>query len=638
MRIATLLFTYHRSYHTKQVLSSLKNNTILPEKLYVFQDGLKCGENDCEWKKVNKLIHDIDWCAKEVIISECNRGLADSIVSGVNYAFGDYDAVIVLEDDCVTAPGFMRFMKQCLEKYENNESVHSVSGYSWPIGVGKDEYDIYGCGRISSWGWGTWKDRWSRYRRDADILNRMRADQGKSKRLATWGSDLEDMLLGAIAGRCDSWAVYWALNVIESGGICINPYISLIKNIGWDGTGTNTPRLDNMNNSSLDNQVKEYIFPDNVTVLDTVRTAFRKLFGSSTALALEDVAKENILVYGIGNFYLQNEDAVIETYNIQAFVDQKKQGWFAGKKIIRMDQIRQYKYDKILVMVQSIQECINIARNLILQGVCCNQIILGHNLYGYYSNDFDKIKVLLDGKLSVTVGDISLKVGSEDEFNNVYEVLVRKIYQYDLNDGREDIVIDVGMNIGDTALYFLNCKNTKKVYAYEPFLQTYLIAKENLNGYIQHPDKIEIFQYGISKKNDRRKIGFNSDMSCGQSTIADVRKSAYNTYSSLGLAYPENETEELIEVRDAMEVFRDIILRHPDCNIVLKMNCEGEEYGIIERLSEGGLLERITFIMLEWHYHYKGKENIIAYLKDAGFSYWCNDKDDNMGMIYAIHA
>ena len=161
------------------------------------------------------------------------------------------------------------------------------------------------------------------------------------------------------------------------------------------------------------------------------------------------------------------------------------------------------------------------------------------------------------------------------------------------------------------------------------------LQKDNLQTHIQDSDKIEIFQYGISKENDRRKIGFNGDMSCGQSTIPDVRNNAYDRYISSGLIKPENEVEEFIEVRDAAEVFSGIIRKHPTCNIVLKMNCEGEEYGIIERLSEEGLLAHITFIMLEWHY--QGKDSILEQLKSSGFSYWLSNKSKDMGMIYAIN-
>ena len=151
MKIAVLLFTYKRSDHTKKVIDALRKNIVLPENLFIFQDGLKNDDNYDEWKKVNNLLHDINWCDKEIIVSDFNKGLADSIVSGINYAFHerDADAVIVLEDDCVPAANFLVFMNQCLEKYQDDKDVYSVSGYSWPIVLKKGKYDIYCCCLIS---------------------------------------------------------------------------------------------------------------------------------------------------------------------------------------------------------------------------------------------------------------------------------------------------------------------------------------------------------------------------------------------------------------------------------------------------------------------------------------------------------
>ena len=74
MKIATLLFTYNRSYHTEQVLAALKENTVLPQKLIVFQDGRKRETDINEWNKVNSLIHKIDWCDHEIVVSGYNKG------------------------------------------------------------------------------------------------------------------------------------------------------------------------------------------------------------------------------------------------------------------------------------------------------------------------------------------------------------------------------------------------------------------------------------------------------------------------------------------------------------------------------------------------------------------------------------
>ena len=50
MNIATILFTYNRPKHTKQVLDALSRSTVLPNKLYIFQDGPKITTDKKEWK------------------------------------------------------------------------------------------------------------------------------------------------------------------------------------------------------------------------------------------------------------------------------------------------------------------------------------------------------------------------------------------------------------------------------------------------------------------------------------------------------------------------------------------------------------------------------------------------------------
>lgn len=275
MKIATLLFTYNRSYHTEQVISALKCNTVLPQKLFVFQDGLGKEEDADEWNDVNGLVHDIDWCEKEIIVSEHNKGLADSIVYGINYAFRECDAVIVLEDDCVPSADYLNFMYQCLEKYKNVTEIYSVSGYAWPIELPKADEDIYFCGRISSWGWGTWKNRWDIYERDYTILKKIYQNSDVLSELAIWGADLERTLLSNLKGQCNSWAVFWALIVIYQRGVCINPYQSLIRNIGHDGSGVNCIRTNKFVVQTDERRGVSFNLPDEIKVLDTTKKVYK---------------------------------------------------------------------------------------------------------------------------------------------------------------------------------------------------------------------------------------------------------------------------------------------------------------------------------------------------------------------------
>lgn len=632
IKIGISIFAYNRSWHLQQVLDGLQKNENV-DKVYIFQDGLKYEAHRQEWEKVKKIIENISWCEKVCIFSDKNKGLAKSVVDGVNYVLRENDAIIVLEDDCVPTINFVAFMKQCFEKYSTNKKVYSITGYSWPIELPKDFYDVYGCGRISSWGWGTWKDRWEQYIIDDSIIKHLKEDEHKSKELATWGNDLEPIMIKNISGETDSWAIYWALMVIKKGGICINPYQSLIQNIGMDGTGVHCGINEKFQVETSKDLSMKFVLPDKIEILDSTRIAFVDLYGSYTAISKRDKIKTCILVYGLGDFYLQNEKYINKEYYIEAFIDRKKNGWFGGKKIISLNEIENYNYKKIIIMIRDIQECINISKKLISLNINYKCLVLGHTFCGRYSQCIDNIEILSDGNLLMTIGNISVKVQSEDEFNNTFEVLVNQVYNYYINNNKRDIVLDVGMNIGDATLYFLNKAHVEKVYGFEPFKKTFESAQKNLDIYLNDINRLEIFKYGISNENNKRLINFNASMTCGQSTLKDVRDKAYLSYIDWGLVEQKDEKLEEIEVRKATEVFEPIIKKYPDYNIVLKMDCEGEEYGILEELLESGILAKLSFIMLEWHY--KGKNSILKCLKQAGFSWWCNDKGKDMGLVYA---
>ena len=278
MKTGTVLFTYHRSSHTEKVIKALSENDVLPEKLYIFQDGIKSTTNRTEWEKVNRLIKSIRWCETELHISEENKGLAESVKSGVGYVLQECDAVIVLEDDCVPQKEFMRFMVTALDTWQTAGSVYSVSGYAWNIDLPDCKEDAYFNGRCCSYGWGTWKDRWIQYEEDYHLLEKIRADADARERLRIWGQDLEGMLTGNITGQCDSWAVFWALKIIEKGGYCLSSCKQLVYNTGFDGTGEHGVSLRQERPAEADASRRTFRFPQKIESTKECREEFRFMF------------------------------------------------------------------------------------------------------------------------------------------------------------------------------------------------------------------------------------------------------------------------------------------------------------------------------------------------------------------------
>src|SRR5215218_1955184 len=130
-----LLFTYKRVDVLKQTLAALQANTQAKDtELFVFSDGWKNETDKIGVQTVREYLKSIEGF-KRIIIRESasNKGLANSIIEGVNEVIDQYGKVIVLEDDLITTPNFLSFMNTCLDKYKSESQVFSISGYSFNL-------------------------------------------------------------------------------------------------------------------------------------------------------------------------------------------------------------------------------------------------------------------------------------------------------------------------------------------------------------------------------------------------------------------------------------------------------------------------------------------------------------------------
>lgn len=374
MRVLTLLFTYIRPEHTKRVLEGLENCINKPDQFRIVHDGLKKRDDPSAWSRVDDEIRSVSWCKPEIVINPKNKGLSATIIEQVTRAFEEYDAVIVLEDDCVPATVFFDFICDALHKYKDNEKVWGVSGYSWPIGLSRSsDDDAYACGRVSTWGWATWKNRWQKYKKDWTIVERLRSTSEGSVLLDTWGSDLDDMIKATAAGYNDSWAVHWALEVIENQGCYINPYESLVENIGFDGSGTNCTaiEIDSKENVAGVSYKKTggFKFPDSVEFSQQVKKCFSAYMGSRVVNHVRDICKPDIVVYGAGMLYREKEEQILSRYNIVLYIDNGKKGFYGG---VRIESLEMFDYSAvrdsivgIVIMVRKLTEKEKVKNELI---------------------------------------------------------------------------------------------------------------------------------------------------------------------------------------------------------------------------------------------------------------------------------
>lgn len=239
------LFVYNRLPHTRQAIDALRRNALAAATdLIVFSDGPRDRESEPAVREVRQFIGGIaGFRSVRIVERPANLGLANSIIGGVTEVCGEFGRVIVLEDDLITAPSFLRFMNDALNFYDAEERVGSIHGYWYP--VDRKVPETFFLRGASCWGWATWSRAWRMFEPDGTkLLAELR------KRGLTGLFDLDGaiaytkMLRDQIAKKNNSWAIRWHAAMFLADRLQLSPGASLVNNIGFDGSGTHCWKSD----------------------------------------------------------------------------------------------------------------------------------------------------------------------------------------------------------------------------------------------------------------------------------------------------------------------------------------------------------------------------------------------------------
>ncbi len=241
-----VVFVYRRPDVTKQMLAAINRNCLAEQTdAFIFCDGFKDASDKDSVTAVRDIVHEFARHNrfKSVTIKEAsaNKGLANSVISGVAEVIHTYGKVIVLEDDLLTSHNFLNFMNDCLDFYEDDASVWSIGGTLRKMRrLDKYKKDIYAHYRIGSWGWATWINRWERVDWNISDYDSFIKNRKQKRRFNRGGSDLTGMLRAQHKGQIDSWAVRWGYQASKENMVSIFPRKSLVKNIGFGEDATHT--------------------------------------------------------------------------------------------------------------------------------------------------------------------------------------------------------------------------------------------------------------------------------------------------------------------------------------------------------------------------------------------------------------
>ncbi len=197
---------------------------------------------------------------------------------------------------------------------------------------------------------------------------------------------------------------------------------------------------------------------------------------------------------------------------------------------------------------------------------------------------------------------------TEDNKNNgnIYDVFLNQEYKF-LN-VKDRIVIDIGASIGDSPIYFA-ISGAKKVIALEPYPYSFNFAIRNVKEN-NLENKIILVNGGYGKDGE-----LLIDENFKNNGLTDLK------------SFEKGKKIKIYSLKSLIEEF------HLDNDLILKMDCEGCEYNLLN--EDNSIIRKFSQIQIEYHYGYK---KLVKKLNKAGFQveYVNREGSEKFGLISLI--
>lgn len=265
-----IIKTLNRYDHLRQCIESLqKNKGAESTDIYISVDYPPSEKYREGYLKVRKYTEQgiTGFHKVHIFYHEKNIGAHENTKFLIKEAEKDFDTYIFTEDDNVFSPCFLTYVNECLEKYADDENIFAICGYSYPVEWERDGVIIKNTCLFPAWGYATWINRrkqllqfskediqqYMKHFHNAHFLYKKNRhlfieavhiarnnhylalnDQKKLKHI--------DCVMGLYLTMRDKYSLM--------------PTVSMVRNIGCDGSGLNCARI----TDSRKVNVKEYDF------------------------------------------------------------------------------------------------------------------------------------------------------------------------------------------------------------------------------------------------------------------------------------------------------------------------------------------------------------------------------------------
>jgi len=288
------LTVYGRLEHTKLAVEALKRNKLAEKScLYIFSDGARKGEEE-KVKRMREYLETISGFKEVTIIKRRENSRIKNNRGGQKYLLNKFGKMIWMAEDIVTAAGFLQFINDALNYYENDKRILSITGYTPPIDIVTSR-DAFVLERYNAWGMGIWKEQYDKICRIPQDYA-IKIDKAK---LALNGKDIFQMIHMDAIGKINAFDVRAMYLQHLQGFLTVYPQKSLVQNIGHDGSGVHCGINNKFHHDQLWDKVSDFRFVKNIQVDEEIREVNYKFRDDSLKIKIQNQIKTLVKKIGV---------------------------------------------------------------------------------------------------------------------------------------------------------------------------------------------------------------------------------------------------------------------------------------------------------------------------------------------------
>lgn len=216
-----------------------------PQTIRVAIDGPRNGNpaDESAIEATLRAVEEINWTTDvRIHRHSTNLGISEAIPWAVTWVLTEFDRAIIIEDDVTVGPQFLDFASHALDRWNEDETVFAISGYSMVPDEFLSSPDLPArfSRLVHSYAWATWRKSWLMFDPTMAWFLNLSLRESASQLGSVWAALRWRQFASHVQkGRVSTWDYQWAMTIWSHGGRVVMPNRNLIEYHGQvEGTHT----------------------------------------------------------------------------------------------------------------------------------------------------------------------------------------------------------------------------------------------------------------------------------------------------------------------------------------------------------------------------------------------------------------